>query len=84
MIVRGRSPNLLGSPDRSKVVFCQFLLVIGLHDQWVYPSLSNSSVKWILMVMMMMMMMCYRYYTQNTAVVMHCVEVLHNVHQPAC
>ena len=45
MIVRGRSPNLLGSPDRSKVVFCQFLLVIGLHDQWVYSSLSHSPVK---------------------------------------
>ena len=45
MIVRGRSPNLLGSPDRSKVVFCQFLLVIGPHDQWVYPSLSHSLVK---------------------------------------
>ena len=25
--------------------FCQFLLVIGLHDQWVYPSLSHSLVK---------------------------------------
>ena len=27
------------------VVFCQFLLVIALHDQWVYPSLSHSPVK---------------------------------------
>ena len=43
--IRGRSPNLLGSPDRSMVVFCQSLLAIGLHDQWVYPSLSHSPIK---------------------------------------
>ena len=27
--------------------------------------------------------MCYRYYIQNTPVVVHCVKILHNVQQPA-
>ena len=45
MIVQGRSPNLLGSPDRPTGCILSISIVIGLHDQWVYPSLSKSPVK---------------------------------------